>query len=137
MVTVEHIEGTGKDVETKAEIEFSSLTGLSDEEIEKLIKESEESYETDANSREETQISNNANQLLWSLDAFLQNSELSESLQAQISDLSNEAKASKYGKDFQELEKQIPRLEELVKKIHDHLKASGETLKEEDKQAEA
>ena len=108
-------------------------------------------------------------------------SDLSESLQTQIADLSNEAKvlfiffgcifllieASKvtvkncvsrnikvfeYGKDFQELEKQIPRLEELVKKIHDHLKvifsfetstksryfeASGETLKEEDKQAEA
>jgi len=131
MVTVEHMEGTGKDVETKAEIEFSSLTGLSDEEIEKLIKESEESYETDANSREETQISNNADQLLWSLDAFLQNSELSESLQSQITDLSNEAKASKYGKDFQDLEHQIPKLEQLVKKIHDHLKASGEPMKEE------
>jgi len=137
MVTIEHVEGTGKDIEAKAEVQFASMTGMSDEEIDELIKQCEEHYEKDANVREETQVSNNADQLLWSLDAFVQNSELSESLQAQISDLSNEAKASKYGKDFQELEKQIPKLEELVKKIHDHLKASGETLKEEEKQAEA
>lgn len=130
MVTVEHVEGQGKDVETKTEIQFTSLTGLSDEEIDNLVKQSEEAYETDANAREETQVTNSADQLIWSLDT-LKYSDLSETLQTQITELSNEAKASKFGKDFNNLEKQIPELENLVKQIHDHLKASGDVGKEE------
>ena len=107
---------TAKDLGTNKEqsITIQSSTGLSDEEIEKMVKEAEANKEADEKRKEEVDIRNNADSMIFSTEKA-------------ISDLGDKVDA----KDKEEAENKIKELKSALEKDNiDDIKAKTESLNE-------
>jgi len=107
---------TAKDLGTNKEqtITIQSSTGLTDEEIDKMVKEAEENKEADEKRKEEVEIRNNADSMIFATEKA-------------IKDLGDKVDE----KDKEEAEEKIKELKEVMEKEDvEEIKAKTESLNE-------
>ncbi|WAA11510.1 molecular chaperone DnaK [Fervidibacillus halotolerans] len=107
--------GTGK----QQKITIKSNTGLSDEEIERMIKEAEENAEADKKRKEEAELRNEADQLLFTTDKTLKDLEgkVDTSEIKKAEDAKNELKKAIENNNLDEIRAKKDALSQIVQDL--------------------
>ena len=131
-------KGTGK--EQKIQIQASG--GLSDEEIEKMVKEAEANKEADKKKRESVDVRNQADTLMHSTEKNLKEhgAKISDAEKKAIEDSSSSLKESLKGEDIEDIKKKTESLVQASMKLGEAIYKSQEkkpsTSKDGDKNDE-
>ncbi|MDA7572716.1 molecular chaperone DnaK [Candidatus Pelagibacter sp.] len=117
-------KGTGK--EQKIQIQASG--GLSDEEIEKMVKDAEANKETDKKKRESVDVRNQADTLLHSTEKNLKEhgAKISDSEKKAIEDSSSSLKEALKGEDIEDIKKKTESLVQASMKLGEAIYKSQE-----------
>ena len=120
-------KGTGK--EQKIQIQASG--GLSDEEIEKMVKEAEANKEVDKKKRESVEVRNQADTLIHSTEKNLKEhgSKVSDSERKAIEEGSNGLKESLKGEDIEDIKKKTEILVQASMKLGEAIYKSQQSTK--------
>src|SRR5690625_1115224 len=110
-----------KDLGTNKEqsITIQSSSGLSDEEIDKMVKEAEENAEADKQRREEIDLRNEADQLVFTTDKTIKDlgDKVSETEKQKAEAAKEEIKKALEGDDIEEIKSKKSTLEEQVQQL--------------------
>src|SRR3954465_1801922 len=110
-----------KDLGTNKEqtITIKSSTGLSDEEIEKMVKEAELNAEADQKRKEEVELRNEADQLVFTTEKTLKDLEgkVDEAEVQKANDAKDELKAAIEKNDLDEIRTKKDALQEIVQAL--------------------
>src|SRR5690625_1953166 len=110
-----------KDLGTNKEqlITIQSSSGLSDEEIDKMVKEAEENAEADKKRREEVDLRNEADQLIFTTDKTIKDlgDKVSEEEKQKAEAAKDELKKALEGDDIEEIKSKKSTLEEQVQQL--------------------
>ncbi|WP_062234852.1 molecular chaperone DnaK [Fictibacillus sp. FJAT-27399] len=110
-----------KDLGTNKEqsITIKSSSGLSDEEIEKMVKDAEENAEADKKKREEIDLRNEADQLIFATDKTLKDLEgkVEEAEVTKANDAKDELKKALEGQDIEAIKTAKDALNEIVQQL--------------------
>jgi molecular chaperone DnaK len=122
-------KGTGK--EQKIQIQASG--GLSDEEIEKMVKDAEANKDADKKKRESVDVRNQADTLIHSTEKNLKEhgSKVSDAEKKAIEDGSNELKESLKGEDIENIKKKTETLVQASMKLGEAIYKSQQGAKPE------
>ena len=122
-------KGTGK--EQKIQIQASG--GLSDEEIEKMVKDAEANKEADKKKRETVDVRNQADTLLHSTEKNLKEhgSKVSDAEKKAIEDASSSLKESLKGEDSEDIKKKTESLVQASMKLGEAIYKSQQSAKPE------
>ena len=122
-------KGTGK--EQKIQIQASG--GLSDEEIEKMVKDAEANKEADKKKRESVDVRNQADTLIHSTEKNLKEhgSKISDAEKKAIEDGSNSLKESLKGEDIEDIKKKTEALVQASMKLGEAIYKSQQSTKPE------
>ena len=122
-------KGTGK--EQKIQIQASG--GLSDEEIEKMVKDAEANKEADKKKRESVDVRNQADTLIHSTEKNLKEhgSKISDAEKKAIEDGSNSLKESLKGEDIEDIKKKTETLVQASMKLGEAIYKSQQSTKPE------
>tara|TARA_A100001388_G_scaffold195375_1_gene147361 strand:- start:1331 stop:3256 length:1926 start_codon:yes stop_codon:yes gene_type:complete len=125
-------KGTGK--EQKIQIQASG--GLSDEEIEKMVKDAEANKENDKKKREAVDVRNQADTLIHSTEKNLKEhgSKISDAEKKAIEDGSNELKESLKAEDIEDIKKKTEKLVQASMKLGEAIYKSQQGTKTESNQ---
>jgi len=120
-------KGTGK--EQKIQIQASG--GLSDEEIEKMVKDAEANKEADKKKRESVDVRNQADTLIHSTEKNLKDhgSKVSDAEKKAIEDGSNALKESLKGEDIEDIKKKTEALVQASMKLGEAIYKSQQSTK--------
>jgi molecular chaperone DnaK len=120
-------KGTGK--EQKIQIQASG--GLSDEEIEKMVKDAEANKEADKKKRESVDVRNQADTLIHSTEKNLKEhgSKISDAEKKAIEDGSNDLKESLKGEDIEDIKKKTEALVQSSMKLGEAIYKSQQNTK--------
>ena len=124
-------KGTGK--EQKNQIQASG--GLSDEEIEKMVKDAEANKDADKKKRESVDVRNQADTLIHSTEKNLKEhgSKISDAEKKAIEDGSNTLKESLKGEDIEDIKKKTETLVQASMKLGEAIYKSQQSTKPESK----
>ncbi|GGB50018.1 molecular chaperone DnaK [Fictibacillus barbaricus] len=110
-----------KDLGTNKEqsITIKSSTGLSDEEIERMVKDAEENAEADKKKREEVDTRNEADQLVFTVDKTLKDLEgkVDEAEVKKAEEAKESLKKALEGTDIEAIKKEKDALSEIVQQL--------------------
>ena len=122
-------KGTGK--EQKIQIQASG--GLSDEEIEKMVKDAEANKEADKKKRESVDVRNQADSLIHSTEKNLKEhgSKISDAEKKAIEDASSAVKEALKGEDIEDIKKKTEALVQASMKLGEAIYKSQQTAKPE------
>jgi len=122
-------KGTGK--EQKIQIQASG--GLSDEEIEKMVKDAEANKEADKKKRESVDVRNQADTLIHSTEKNLKEhgSKISDAEKKAIEDASTAVKEALKGEDIEDIKKKTEALVQASMKLGEAIYKSQQTAKPE------
>ena len=120
-------KGTGK--EQKIQIQASG--GLSDEEIEKMVKDAEANKDADKKKRESVDVRNQADTLIHSTEKNLKEhgSKISDAEKKAIEDGSNALKESLKGEDIEDIKKKTETLVQASMKLGEAIYKSQQSTK--------
>ena len=120
-------KGTGK--EQKIQIQASG--GLSDEEIEKMVKDAEANKDADKKKRESVDVRNQADTLIHSTEKNLKEhgSKISDAEKKAIEDGSNTLKESLKGEDIEDIKKKTETLVQASMKLGEAIYKSQQSTK--------
>ncbi len=120
-------KGTGK--EQKIQIQASG--GLSDEEIEKMVKDAEANKEADKKKRESVDVRNQADTLIHSTEKNLKEhgSKISDAEKKSIEDASNDLKESLKGENTDDIKKKTETLVQASMKLGEAIYKSQQSTK--------
>ncbi len=122
-------KGTGK--EQKIQIQASG--GLSDEEIEKMVKDAEANKEADKKKRESVDVRNQADTLIHSTEKNLKEhgAKVSDAEKKAIEDASSAVKEALKGEDIEDIKKKTEDLVQASMKLGEAIYKSQQTAKPE------
>ena len=122
-------KGTGK--EQKIQIQASG--GLSDEEIEKMVKDAEANKEADKKKRESVDVRNQADTLIHSTEKNLKEhgSKITDAEKKAIEDSSTAVKEALKGEDIEDIKKKTEALVQASMKLGEAIYKSQQTAKPE------
>ena len=122
-------KGTGK--EQKIQIQASG--GLSDEEIEKMVKDAEANKEADKKKRESVDVRNQADTLIHSTEKNLKEhgAKISDAEKKAIEDASSAVKEALKGEDIEDIKKKTEALVQASMKLGEAIYKSQQTAKPE------
>ena len=122
-------KGTGK--EQKIQIQASG--GLSDEEIEKMVKDAEANKEADKKKRESVDVRNQADTLIHSTEKNLKEhgTKVSDAEKKAIEDASSAVKEALKGEDIEDIKKKTEALVQASMKLGEAIYKSQQTAKPE------
>ena len=122
-------KGTGK--EQKIQIQASG--GLSDEEIEKMVKDAEANKEADKKKRESVDVRNQADTLIHSTEKNLKEhgSKISDAEKKAIEDASTAVKEALKGEDIEDIKKKTEALVQASMKLGEAIYKSQQSAKPE------
>ena len=122
-------KGTGK--EQKIQIQASG--GLSDEEIEKMVKDAEANKEADKKKRESVDVRNQADTLIHSTEKNLKEhgAKVSDAEKKTIEDASSAVKEALKGEDIEDIKKKTEALVQASMKLGEAIYKSQQTAKPE------
>ena len=122
-------KGTGK--EQKIQIQASG--GLSDEEIEKMVKDAEANKDEDKKKRESVDVRNQADTLIHSTEKNLKEhgSKITDAEKKAIEDASNDVKEALKGSDIEDIKKKTETLVQASMKLGEAIYKSQQSTKTE------
>ncbi|MFG6114278.1 molecular chaperone DnaK [Halobacillus sp. MO56] len=110
-----------KDMGTNKEqsITIKSSSGLSDEEVEKMVQEAEENAEADKKRREEVELRNEADQMIFTTEKTLKDlgEQVSEDEKQQAETAKDELKEALEGEDLEKIKEKKEALQEHVQNL--------------------
>lgn len=112
---------SAKDLGTNKEqsITIKSSSGLSDDEVERMVKEAEENAEEDKKRREEVELRNEADQLVFTTDKTIKDlgEQVSEDEKKKAEELKEELKSALEGEDLDAIKEKKEALEQEVQNL--------------------
>ena len=108
-----HVSATDKGTDKKQSITISNSSGLSESEIEQMVKDAEENKEADEKRRSEVELKNKAEQFINQIDETLENEDakVSDEEKEEVTKLRDELKEALDEERYDELEEKITALE--------------------------
>ncbi|WLR49896.1 molecular chaperone DnaK [Bacillus tianshenii] len=108
-------KGTGK----KQTITIKSSSGLSDEEVEQMVKDAEENAEADKKQREQVELRNEADQMVFTTDKTLKDlgDKVEEEEKKKAEEARDALKEALEGDDFDAIKEKKEALEEIVQQL--------------------
>ena len=111
-----HVSALDKGTNKKQEITITNSSGLSDEEIDKMVKEAEENKEADDKRKKEIELKNQAEGFIAQIDQQLEadNPNVTEDQKAQVKALRDELQTAIDNNDYDKLESKLNELEKAA-----------------------
>ena len=111
-----HVSALDKGTNKKQEITITNSSGLSDEEIDKMVREAEENKEADDKRKKEIELRNEAEGFIAQIDQQLEgeNPNIPEDQKAQVKALRDELQAAIDSNDYDKLESKLKELEQAA-----------------------
>lgn len=111
-----HVSALDKGTNKKQEITITNSSGLSDEEIDKMVKEAEENKEADDRRKKEIELKNQAEGFIAQIDQQLEadNPNVTEDQKAQVKALRDELQTAIDNNDYDKLESKLNELEKAA-----------------------
>ena len=111
-----HVSALDKGTNKKQEITISGSSGLSDEEIEKMVKEAEENKEADDKRKEEIELKNKAEGFIAQIDQTLEteNANVTEEQKNEVKKLRDELQTAIDNNDYATLKSKLDELEKAA-----------------------
>ena len=111
-----HVSALDKGTNKKQEITITGSSGLSDEEIDKMVKEAEENKEADDKRKEEIELKNKAESFIAQIDQTLEteNANVTEDQKKQVKDLRDELQKAIDENDYDKLKSKLDELEKAA-----------------------
>ncbi|MBR2802290.1 MAG: molecular chaperone DnaK [Erysipelotrichaceae bacterium] len=111
-----HVSATDKATGKKQEITISNSSGLTDEEIDKMVREAEEHKAEDDQRREEAELKNKALAFIGQIDETLSNKDLNvdASQKAEVQKLRDELQTAVDQNDYSTLKTKLEQLEQAA-----------------------
>ncbi len=118
-----HVSALDKGTNKKQEITISGSSGLSDEEIDKMVKEAEENKEADDKRREEIELKNKAESFVAQIDQTLENKDVNvpEDQKAQVKSLRDELQKAIDNNDYDTLKSKLEELEKAAQAMSEQM----------------
>ena len=111
-----HVSALDKGTNKKQEITITNSSGLSDAEIEKMVREAEENKEADEKRREEIELRNKAESFIAQIDQQLEaeNANVTEEQKTQVKALRDELQQAIDNNDYDKLKTKLDELEKAA-----------------------
>ena len=111
-----HVSALDKGTNKKQEITITNSSGLSEEEIDKMVKEAEENKEADDKRKEEIELRNKAESFIAQIDQTLEteNANVSEDQKKQVKELRDELQKAIDDNDYDKLRSKLDELEKAA-----------------------
>ena len=130
-----HVSATDKATNKSQDITISNPNGLSDEEIDRMVKEAEENKDADDKRKEEIELKNRAEGFIAQIDATLEanNPNVSEDQKKQVKDLRDELQKAVDNNDYDTLKTKLDELEKAAQAMSEAMyqqaanQANGQT----------
>ena len=127
-----HVSALDKGTNKKQEITITNSSGLSDAEIDKMVREAEENKEADDKRREEIELRNKAEGFIAQIDQQLEteNANVTEDQKAQVKALRDELQTAIDNNDYDKLKTKLDELEKAAQAMSEMMyqqQAAGAT----------
>ncbi|MBO4358471.1 MAG: Hsp70 family protein, partial [Erysipelotrichaceae bacterium] len=111
-----HVSALDKGTNKKQEITITNSSGLSDAEIDKMVREAEENKEADDKRREEIELRNKAESFIAQIDQQLEtdNANVTEEQKAQVKALRDELQSAIDNNEYDRLKSKLDELEKAA-----------------------
>ena len=111
-----HVSATDKATNKSQDITISNSSGLSDEEIDRMVKEAEDNKEADDKRKEEIELKNKAEQFIIQIDETLnqENANVSEDQKKEVKALRDELQKAIDNNDYDTLRSKLDELEKAA-----------------------
>ena len=111
-----HVSALDKGTNKKQEITITNSSGLSDEEIDKMVKEAEENKEADDKRKEEIELKNKAESFIAQIDQTLEteNANVTEDQKKQVKELRDQLQKAIDENDYATLKSKLDELEKAA-----------------------
>jgi len=111
-----HVSALDKGTNKKQEITITNSSGLSDAEIERMVKEAEDNKEADDKRKEEIELRNKAESFIAQIDQQLEaeNANVTEDQKAQVKALRDELQSAIDANDYDKLRSKLDELEKAA-----------------------
>ena len=118
-----HVSALDKGTNKKQEITISGSSGLSEQEIDKMVKEAEENKEADDKRREEIELKNKAESFVAQIDQTLDNKDINvpEDQKAQVKSLRDELQKAIDNNDYATLKTKLEELEKAAQAMSEQM----------------
>ena len=138
-----HVSALDKGTNKKQSITISNSSGLSESEIEQMVKDAEENKEADEKRRSEVELKNKAEQFINQIDQTLENEEMevSDEEKEEVKKLRDELQEAVDNEEYDTLEEKISELEKaaqaMSEAMYQQAAQEAEAPHEEDSEASA
>ncbi|GGH84931.1 molecular chaperone DnaK [Pullulanibacillus pueri] len=114
-----NVKAKDKGTNKEQSITIKSSSGLSDDEIEKMVKEAEENAEADKKRKEEVDLRNEADQLVFTTDKTLKDlgDKVDEAEKKKAEEAKDSLKKALEGSDLEAIKKEKDNLQEVVQQL--------------------
>ncbi|MDE8125046.1 molecular chaperone DnaK [Erysipelothrix rhusiopathiae] len=111
-----NVSAMDKGTNKKQSITISNSSGLSDEEIERMVREAEENASEDLRLKEEAELKNRAEQFIHQIDESLasEDSPVDDAQKEEVTKLRDELQAAVDNNDFETLKEKLDQLEQAA-----------------------
>ena len=111
-----HVSALDKGTNKKQSITISNSTGLSDEEIERMVKDAESHKEDDEKRKEEAELKNKAEQLIHQINTSLEDGQakVDDAQKAEVEKLRDELQEALNNNDLETLKEKVTALEQAA-----------------------
>ncbi len=134
-----HVSATDKGTDKKQSITISNSSGLSEEEIEQMVKDAEENKEADEKRKQEVEMKHKAEQFINQIDETLENEEVkvSDEEKAEVKKLRDELQEALDNEEYDVLEEKITALETAAQAMSEAMyQQAAQAAEEEDMSTE-
>ncbi len=134
-----HVKALDKATSKEQKITITASSGLSEEEVEKMRKDAEAHADEDKKKREEIEVRNNAESLVYSSEKALKDAgdKVKEETKKEVTDKVEAVKEALKGEDTDKIKSTSEELSSTIQKVGQELYGAGQTEeKAEDKEAE-
>ncbi len=134
-----HVSALDKGTNKKQSITISNSSGLSEEEIEQMVKDAEENREADEKRRQEIELKHKAEQFINQIDETLENEEVkvSDEEREEVTKLRDELKEALDNEEYDTLEEKITALEQAAQAMSEAMYAQAAQEAEASEEASA
>ncbi|HZJ86525.1 MAG TPA: molecular chaperone DnaK [Erysipelotrichaceae bacterium] len=134
-----HVSALDKGTNKKQSITISNSSGLSEEEIEQMVKDAEENREADEKRRQEIELKHKAEQFINQIDETLENEEVkvSDEEREEVTKLRDELKEALENEEYDTLEEKITALEQAAQAMSEAMYAQAAQEAEASEEASA
>ncbi len=111
-----HVSALDKGTNKKQSITISNSSGLSDEEIDRMVKDAEAHKEDDEKRKEEAELKNKAEQLIHQINTSLEDgqAQVDEAQKAEVEKMRDELQEALNNNDFETLKEKVDALEQAA-----------------------